>query len=456
MKSDKNQEVVIQEIQNNPEYVILSNSLSNPKFIKSIGKATLSQPLSDLYIPKIFVQIISKLTPQHLENKVGNYVKVHFNITEFLGEVGVADKRGFYSHILDSIKTMQSISVQYEDKNTIFGYSLIPAYEFGKNKGHLILDIHENIVREILEVNQNSNFSYLKQNLFRLSNSQAVKLFQFFVSWKNNGYFEMTLDNFKKKFGYDTVGYSRFANLKLKVLDPAINDINDKTTLDVRYEILSKNLNSKKMRVDGLRFIIKEKDKKALEHPKTPEKAVLFIEKATIEATIEASDKDVLFKKYASIVIDTFGVNPTAFFKIIENYTDLDIKRAVDLTQKTDAKKKMTNVAGFFIEALKNNYVDAVDLKRTQEVVKSAKIKREKEQSESEQKAKGEEKRQKTMEEDEKVMVLIAQDAVFTQAVFEKFKASFIGKNFSQYSLEDVLKSNLTKAAFLSEAKKMM
>ena len=452
MKSEKPQEETIKDLQNNPDYVILSNSLSNPKFIKSIGKATFAQPLSDLYIPKIFVQIISKLTPQHLENKIGNYVKVHFNITEFLAEVGIAEKRGFYTHILDSIKTMQSISIQYEDKNTIFGYSLIPAYEFGKNKGHLVLDIHENIVREILQVNQNSNFSYLKQYLFRLSNSQAVKLFQFFVSWKNKGYVELTLDNFKKKFGYDTEGYSRFANLKLKVLDPAINDINDKTTLDVRYEILSKNLKSKKPRVDGLRFIIKEKDKKLLESKTVSEKEVILIENEKNEAT----EKDMLFTRYSHAVIDKFGVNPTTFFKIIETYSDVDIKRAVDLTEKTDAKKKLDNLAGFFVEALKNKYSDAQETKWVQEGIKVAKVKKEKEKSEREQRTKEDEKRLKSIQEDTHVLALIAQDADFANTVFQKFKESFVGKNFLDYSLQDVLKSNLTKGAFLSEAKKLM
>jgi hypothetical protein len=452
MKTEKSQETVIKEIQNNPDYVILSNSLSNPKFIKSIGKATLSQPLSDLYIPKIFVQIISKLTPQHLEDKIGNYVKIDFHLNEFLNDVGITDKRGYHSHILDSIKTMQSISVQYEDKDTIFGFSLIPAYEFGKNKGHLILDIHENIVREILQVNQNSNFSYLKQYLFRLSNSQAVKLFQFFVSWKNKGFVELTLDNFKKKFGYDTEGYSRFANLKLKVLDPAINDINDKTTLDVRYEILSQNPKSKKPRVDGLRFIIKEKDKKLLEGKTATEKEAIIIE----DAKNEADEKDMLFKKYSSTAIDTFGVNPTAFFKIIETYSDVDIKRAVDLTEKTNSKKKIDNLAGFFVEALKNKYADADETKRTQENVKVAKVKKEKEVSESVQKSKDAEKRLKSDQEDARVLELIAQDADFANTVFQKFKESFVGKNFRGYSLDEVLNSNLTKGAFLGEAKKLL
>jgi Initiator Replication protein len=452
MKTEKSQEVVIKEIQNNPDYVILSNSLSNPKFIKSIGKATLSQPLSDLYIPKIFVQIISKLTPQHLENKIGNYVKIDFHLNEFLNDVGIVDKRGYHSHILESIKTMQSISVQYEDKDTIFGFSLIPAYEFGKNKGHLILDIHENIVREILQVNQNSNFSYLKQYLFRLSNSQAVKLFQFFVSWKNKGFVELTLDNFKKKFGYDTEGYSRFANLKLKVLDPAINDINDKTTLDVRYEILSQNLKSKKPRVDGLRFIIKEKDKKQLEGKTVLEKEAILVE----DQKNEADEKDMLFKKYSNTVIDAFGVNPTAFFKIIENYSDVDIKRAVELTEKSHAKKKIDNIAGFFVEALKNKYTDMDEIKRMQDNIKTIKAKKEKDKTDITQKTKDEEKRLKSIQEDEQVLDLIAKDIKFADAVFQKFKESFVGRNFLDYALEDVLNSNLTKGAFLSEAKKMI
>lgn len=451
MQVEKTQDDVIREIQNNPDYVILSNSLSNPKFIKSLGKATFSQPLADLYIPKIFVQIISKLTPQHLENKVGNYVKVDFHLNEFLDDVGIKDRRGYHSHILDSIKTMQTISVQYEDKDTVLGYSLIPAYEFGKKKGHLILDIHENIVKEILQVSFNSNFSYLKKYLFKLSNSQAVKLFQFFVSWKNKGCVEMDLENFKKKFNYNTAGYTRFANLKLKVIDPAINDINEKTALNVSYEVLGTNLQGKKPRVEGLRFFVKEKKGS---DTKPADTEILLIKDVLTD--IVDGDKDSLFNTYSEIVINTFGVSPTVFFKMTDSYTEIQIKKAVDLTLKAKSKGKIENIAGFFVDALKNNYVDTEEVKQKEKAVKTTKLKELEQKRQLEQKNKEDEKRLKSAQEDEIVITKIKQDTGFRDTVWEKFKESFIGRSFSGRSLEEVLNNNMTRAAFLSEAKKLM
>jgi hypothetical protein len=257
--SKKNQSEVIQDLQINPDYIILNNPMATPKFVRQVGKKGKEQQITEIYTPKIFFEIVSRLTPQHLENAVGKYVQINFNVGDFLRELGLKSSKNYYNHIIDCVDEMQRITIKYEDDETLGSYSVIPDYSYGKSKGDMVLDLNVKLVKKILEVKHDENFSFLKKYLFKLQNAQAVKLFPFFVSWKNKGMVELTVDNFKKKFGYDTEGYKFFTNLKNKVLDPAIKEINEKTEMFISYTLLGTSLESQRPRVTGLRFFISEK-----------------------------------------------------------------------------------------------------------------------------------------------------------------------------------------------------
>ncbi len=255
----KNQSEVIHELQINPDYIILNNPMATPKFVRQVGKKGKEQQITEIYTPKIFFEIVSRLTPQHLDNAVGKYVQINFNVGDFLRELGLKSSKNYYNHIIDCVDEMQRINIKYEDDETLGSYSVIPDYSYGKSKGDMVLDLNVKLVKKILEVKHDENFSFLKKYLFKLQNAQAVKLFPFFVSWKNKGMVELTVDNFKKKFGYDTEGYKFFTNLKNKVLDPAIKEINEKTELVISYTLLGTSLESQRPRVTGFRFFITEK-----------------------------------------------------------------------------------------------------------------------------------------------------------------------------------------------------
>jgi Initiator Replication protein len=257
--SKKNQSEVIHDLQINPDFIILNNPMATPKFVRQVGKKGKEQQITEIYTPKIFFEIVSRLTPQHLENAVGKYVQINFNVGDFLRELGLKSSKNYYNHIIDCVDEMQRINIKYEDDETLGSYSVIPDYSYGKSKGDMVLDLNVKLVKKILEVKHDENFSFLKKYLFKLQNAQAVKLFPFFVSWKNKGMVELTVDNFKKKFGYDTEGYKFFTNLKNKVLDPAMKEINEKTELFISYTLLGTSLESQRPRVTGLRFFISEK-----------------------------------------------------------------------------------------------------------------------------------------------------------------------------------------------------
>jgi plasmid replication initiation protein len=252
---------VIEDLQNNPNYVILNNPLSALKFVRKLGLKT-EQTLTEVYTPKLFYEIISRLKPEHLEG-VGKQqtILLTINIKDFLKEVDTSKSRNLYSHILDCVDRLQTTQVKWTENAIEKSATIISYYEHHAETNEIDVQVHSELAKKVLELTHFEHFSFLKNYLYKLNNAQAIKLFPYFISWHNKGMVQISLKQFREKFGYDTEGYSRFANIKLKILDPAIAEINEKTNLIVHYKLLGENLTSLRPRVAGLQFFIKEKAK---------------------------------------------------------------------------------------------------------------------------------------------------------------------------------------------------
>ena len=257
LKLQKLQVEVIDDLQNNPDYVILNNLFAIPNFV---GIDKKGKERNEVYTPKIFFEIVSQLTPKHLDC-VGEYVSIQFSIGDFLESIASTHSNNDYNHVINCIKKMQKISIEFENEKVISGFSVIPQYKYEKGDKTMTLDIRKELAQAILSVKTSENFSFLKKYLFRLNNAQAIKFFPFFISWRNKGMVQMNLELFKEKFDCNTEGYKKFNNLKLRVIEPAIKEINEKTDLVISYKPLGKNLEGARQRVTGLQFFIKEKAK---------------------------------------------------------------------------------------------------------------------------------------------------------------------------------------------------
>lgn len=241
----------------NPDYVILDNPLANPKFIRLLGKEK-QELISDTYTPKLFYEIISKLTPEHLQNIVENQnIKLEIKIKPFLNEIGANEKN--YKNLIISVKALQTTLLEWKEGDKFLSTPIITFAEHEPKSGKVDIQIHEKLVKRILEVKEKGNFSFLKSNIFLLQSSQAIKLYPFFKSWLNKGRYETDLKRFKTQFGYE--GYERFNMFEIRVLIPATQEINEKTDIIVKYELTGDNIGGARPRVKGLIFYITAKEK---------------------------------------------------------------------------------------------------------------------------------------------------------------------------------------------------
>ncbi|MBB3841914.1 plasmid replication initiation protein [Runella defluvii] len=295
----------IEDLQNNSDVVILNNPIATPTFIRQLSKSKKAE-INEVYTPKLFYEIASRLKPSDLENLSRNTnIVLTLEIKDFLKSIQTTNTSG-YSYLIDSIKMLQTTLVEWiEGRETII-VPIISQSVHKHDSGKIDLYISHDLAKQILQVKETENFSFFKKNVFALQTTRSIKLFPFFSSWKNYGRpIDVDLKSFKEKLGFNKAVYSRFSSLKKHVIDPAIHEINEKTDLFVKYELLGNNLESKKPRVTGIRFWVWEKKNvKILEEKKAKQgrgEAIVDVDKYIEQVT---ADYKTRLRKHADEFYD--------------------------------------------------------------------------------------------------------------------------------------------------------
>lgn len=171
------------------------------------------------------------------DNKV-NDKTTKFNITfdEFESLYGIKSTKSKLSRISELDKTMTKIL------GTIF--------EFGKKD-----DIEKSVFIQYFKIKDDSITymfgEYIRQFLNPISSALIIddfpllmsfkseysrQLYKHLMAWRNTGLLELSVSDVRDYLGIpNTSTYEKINNIKLKVLDVAVNEINEKTGLDIKY-----------------------------------------------------------------------------------------------------------------------------------------------------------------------------------------------------------------------------
>jgi hypothetical protein len=346
----------IEALQHNPDYIIMNNPLASPKFVRAISKSE-QKTITEIYTPKVFYEIVSRLKPEHLIGVANNQnITIEIVIKDFLKDIG-AEKTKNYKHLITSVETLQTTILKWKDDKGEHRSPIVAFSTHDHKSSTIQVQVHEKLVKIILDVKEKGNFSFLKHNVHKLQNAQAIKLYPFLKAWLNYGRYETDLLRFKERLGCNTSGYQRFAAFEKYVLMPALEEINEKTDIRVAYQKLGNNLQGIKPRVTGLIFFIKPKDKsKPLPLPEGPpdqgpELTTEYEPQAIVSVSspeLSAAEFAELFELFKLIWIDD-RPDPLTSKLLIDGYvTKYDKEVVLDaFTGLIDTKAKAKSVAFF-------------------------------------------------------------------------------------------------------------
>lgn len=112
-------------------------------------------------------------------------------------------------------------------------------------------------VIELLKIFDNLNpyTKYLKEDILSLKLTYSIDLYHLAKKFEKMGSFTMSLDEYRRELGTPK-SYERINNLKDNAVDSPINEINDRTDINISYENVKRG-----KEVIALKFTVKAKPK---------------------------------------------------------------------------------------------------------------------------------------------------------------------------------------------------
>ena len=140
----------------------------------------------------------------------------------------------------------------------------VSVISYQESQGFLKLVFAPTVIPLISELEKRFT-SYYIDEISDLSSVYAVRLYELLMQWKTIGQTPLIeLEDFKLKMGLGPDSYPRMNNFKSKVLDVAVNQINERTSYKLRYEQKKRG-----RRIVGFQFFFYEREYEPFRDPDT-------------------------------------------------------------------------------------------------------------------------------------------------------------------------------------------
>lgn len=272
------------------------------------------------------------------------------------------------------------------------------------------------------------DFTKLDMDIFKqLKTASSIRLYQIFKSHigKNQYKVRFDLEELKEILGVSEK-YQQYAGFKMRVLDEAQQRLTEKTDIGFTYEEVKTG-----KKVSALVFNTYNNRQKEIS------KAIV----ATPEISKSDKEQENLILELTPIVVKKFAVSLKVFMSLVEKYTEGEVRKAVQVTEKAMQTGKVENTAGFFVEALRGAYQDSGEKKKKLEILKNTEKKAQQELEKELDSQK--QKESKTLFEKNKAIFehLMAQDDTFWFELEQSIKTDKMIKN--QYNYDKTVFENM-------------
>ena len=165
-----------------------------------------------------------------------------------------------YTEMAQAAKKLMNrqLTIRHEGKSYTI-YNLLVESNYREREGIVVITLNPRLASQLIGLrNRFTQFMLESVRHFRLFSS--TRLYEMMKSVESQGMFELSLEDFKARVLADPKKYKRFADLKKRILEPALNEINTLSDIKVTYEPVKQS-----RRIVGLRFIIRKNKQKHLE-----------------------------------------------------------------------------------------------------------------------------------------------------------------------------------------------
>lgn len=139
------------------------------------------------------------------------------------------------------------------------------AYIDGESRVELTFTLH---VAPYLTLLHKNFTAYGFHQVSQLKSSYSIRLFEMLIQYRKTGWVQISLAKFRERLMLET-SYKRYDNLKARVINPAVKELEEKSSLIIQWEPIR---NGRK--IEALRFTFKESEQRDLFKSDLEENAV--------------------------------------------------------------------------------------------------------------------------------------------------------------------------------------
>lgn len=178
---------------------------------------------------------ISKVDSQKNLWKEGEYtVRVH---ADEWREFYKVDRRNVYKQMKEGLADLYEANVivkSTEDEGHEFRW--ISEQKYLTGEGWVEYSFTKNV---LIYLNSlfNTFTTYKLLNVGGLRSIYSIRIYELAIQFRSTGWRKMTIEDFRETLGITDEQYRLFADLKKRVISPAIKEINQKTNLSLKFEL---------------------------------------------------------------------------------------------------------------------------------------------------------------------------------------------------------------------------
>lgn len=282
---------------------------------------------------RLILFMMSKIKKEDIQ-----FRKCRISVKEFAETYDIGLKNA-YRDVKNTTKSLTEKSMTIKDKNNPKNYIHISWLASASYiNGILELEFSEKLSPYLLELKDNFS-KYMLGEFVTFTSVYTIRLYQMFKQYLNIGYRYYTLDEFRRILQIEKK-YPKYSNLKIKVINTAVDEINESSSL--RVELVEKKEGK---RVVGVGFKIKTIKPKADSKPKLPENKE---EKDIIQ--------DYQIQVVKSMLKDIGEIGDTDIKSLLSEAKGDINKIFTQYMNVVQSKSKIRNVIGFMIEGIRRGY----------------------------------------------------------------------------------------------------
>lgn len=285
-------------------------------------------------------QRLMKLLISMIEKDDEDFKVYPIEIKAFYELLGISDN-DFYGKIKAISKKLLSNVLIFRDFD---GRELqvcwLSSAEYIEKKGLVELEFSPKLKPFLLQLKNNITY-YKLANIIYLKHTYSIRIYELLKQYSKIGRRKFEIQEFRKIIGIAEHEYQQFSDFRKRVLKVAQQEITEKTDISFTWEE-----EKKRQKCIAIEFFIQSKNPQ-------PDN----------ETTVELNELPVLPIPQSVITVHplidqlkNLGVSAKMAQSLVKNHAETAIQAAITYTQAQHAAGKVTNTAGFVVEAIKNGY----------------------------------------------------------------------------------------------------